>query len=109
MQISANWHQGHIVRAYLATLGHQQPTSCVDLSFPAFRRASGAPVLHADSGEVLGMIVANVERHLMPAHLERVERDDGVVEEIRYFLPNGQAIRATHLRDAADMAMLALA
>lgn len=105
MHIAANWHQGHIVREYGTEFGHQRLTRCLDVSYPAFKRASGAPVVHADNGEVLGMIVANVQRHLLPAHLERVEHPDGVVEELRYFLPNGQAIRAKHLRATLAVAV----
>jgi hypothetical protein len=102
MNLAANYHQGHMVREYLADFGHERPTRCVDLSYPAFRRASGAPVLAADSGEVLAMVVANVERHLLPAHMQRIERDDPVTEELRNILPHGQAIRAEYLRAALD-------
>lgn len=109
MDISANWHQGHIVREYVSDFGHLHPTRVIDLSYPAFRRASGAPVVHNTSGEVLGLVVSNVERHLMPAHLERIESPDGVVEEVRYYVPNGQAIRANHLRDCLQAGVEQLA
>lgn len=100
MHLSANHHQGHLVRDYMSDFGHSRPARTADVSFPAFKRASGAPLVKAQSGEVVGMLVSNVERHLMPAHVERVERSDHAVEEVRYFLPQGQAILASHLRDA---------
>jgi hypothetical protein len=106
--IGTNWHQGHIVREYTTEFGHARPTHCIDLSYPAFRGASGAPVVLSDFGDVVGMVVANVERHLLPAHLERIERRDGDVEHIQYFLPNAQAIRASHLRAALAQAREAL-
>jgi hypothetical protein len=40
------------------------------------------------SGYVVGIIVGNIERQLMPAQTERTERLDGTGDEIiRYFIP----------------------
>jgi hypothetical protein len=61
-------------------------------------------VIEEPSGRVLGMIVANTERHLLPAHLERIERSDNSIEEIRYFAPYAQAIRAMHLNATLEAA-----
>jgi len=36
MELSANRHQGHIVRDYVSDFGHEHPTACIDLSFAAF-------------------------------------------------------------------------
>ena len=102
MGIGPNWHKGYMVREYIARFGHARPTGCLDLSFPALRGASGAPVVDEISGLVLGMIVGNVERHLMPSQIERTIRSDGTVDEIRYFAPYAQAIMARHLRHSLE-------
>jgi hypothetical protein len=101
MQISANWQKGNVVREYVPDFGYEHSPSCIDLSYPALKGASGAPVVDEQSGYVVGMIVGNIERQLMPAQIERTERLDGTRDEIiRYFLPSAQALRASHLRDA---------
>lgn len=101
MPIQANFHKGHVVREYRETFGHQYMASCIDLSYPALKGASGAPVVRESDGIVLGMIVGNVEQQLLPAQIERTESKDGIKDEIvRYFLPSGQALRAAHLREA---------
>jgi hypothetical protein len=105
MAIAANWHKGNIIREYTPSFGYSGTTACIDLSFPALKGASGAPVIQEQSGKVLGMIVANIERQLMPAQIERTELPDGSSEEIRrYLLPSAQAIRASHLREALSCA-----
>jgi len=76
------------------------PTEVLDLSFPALKGSSGAPIIVEHDGMVTGMIVANIERHLLPAQVERIETVDGIVEERRYFLPIGKAISSIHLREA---------
>jgi hypothetical protein len=93
------YRKGHVICVYLSRYPEPHPTECLDLSFPALKGASGAPVIVEADGSVCGMIVANVERHLLPAHIERVESTDGTVEERRYFLPTGKAISWPHLRD----------
>lgn len=74
----------------------------LDLSFAAFKGASGAPVIEENSGKVLGMIVGNINRHLLPAQMERVEMPDGVTQTISYFAPYGRAIRARHLKASLE-------
>ena len=101
MATAANWHKENIIREYTPSFGYQNTTACIDLSYPALKGASGAPVIQEQSGNVLGMVVSNIERQLMPAQIERTERPDGTSDEIRrYFLPSTQAIRAVHLREA---------
>lgn len=99
MRLTPTYHKGYIMRDYVAEFGHEYPVQCYDLSYPAFKRASGAPVVSNSTFNVVGMIVANIERQLMPAQLERIERQDGTVEEVRYFLPTAQAIQAPRLRE----------
>jgi hypothetical protein len=105
MGITPSFHKGYIVRQYAAEFGFQGTTSCIDLSYPALKGASGAPVIEELSGNVLGMIVGNVEQQLMPAQVERTTRSDGTKDEVvRYFMPTAQAIRASHLREALSCA-----
>jgi hypothetical protein len=92
-------HKGHVVARYTSEFPETSPTECLDVSFPALRGASGAALVSEHTGEVVGMIVANHERHLMPAHVERVDVDGEVTEEVRYFLPLGKAISWRHLQD----------
>jgi hypothetical protein len=99
MIVIESWHHGNVIRGYQSTFGHAHPTEVIDVSYPAFRGASGAPVFRADNGDVLGLVVANIGRHLLPAYLERIETDEGVAEEIRYYVPNAQAIGVRHLRN----------
>jgi len=48
---------------------------------------------------VVGMIVANHERHLLPAQVVRVEEEP---KEVRYFLPLGLAIGVEALTEVLD-------
>jgi len=61
--------------------------------------ASGAPVIRGDNFEVCGVIVANIERHLLPAQTIKVDIGDEQIEEINYFLPMGKAIDIKHVFD----------
>lgn len=77
----------------------------LELSFPALRGASGAPVLQVEPGRLLvrGIIVANAERHLLPAQIETVLTDDNaLLEERKYFLPQAVAVNSVHLCRLVD-------
>jgi hypothetical protein len=101
MSITPSFHKGYIVRVYDSEFGHSGSTKCMDLSYPALKGASGAPVIEESSGNILGMIVGNIEQQLMPAQIERTIRTDGTRDEVvRYFMPSAQAIHASHLRSA---------
>jgi hypothetical protein len=91
--------KGNIISFYRSDFPETVPTHSLDLSFPALRGASGAPIIVERTGVVVGMIVANIERHLMPAQVERIESPDGTAEDRRYFLPVGKAISWRHLRE----------
>jgi hypothetical protein len=99
MHFTPYYRKGHVICSYPSTYPEATPTLCHDLSFPALRGASGAPVIVEADGSVTGMVVANVERHLLPAQVERVELGSDQREEIRYFLPIGKAIAWQHLRE----------
>ena len=100
--IGPNWHKGYMVREYVDRFGQQRPTACLDLSFPALKGASGAPAVDGQTGLVLGMIVGNVERVLLPTQIAPVLRNKVIVDEVRYFAPYAQAICARYLREALE-------
>lgn len=93
------FRKGNVVQRYTSDFGVASGSQCLDLSYPALKGASGAPVFYSDDARVVGMVVGNTERHLIPAQVTRVDSPDGVTEEVRYFLPVGQAIHAQHLRE----------
>ena len=81
----------------------------LELSFPALRGASGAPVIENKTFGtnlrmvVRGIIVANMERHLLPAQIETVlTEDNALLEERKYFLPQAAAVNAVHPARIAD-------
>jgi hypothetical protein len=74
----------------------------LDTSFPALQGASGAPILRARDFAVVGMLVANHERHLLPAQVVRIETNNEALEETRYLLPVGKAIEAHFVLEVLD-------
>lgn len=89
--------KGHFMRAYVSDLPAWPATRVWDVSFPALQGASGAPVVSLNGFGVAGMLTANWERELLPAQVTRIQDGDTVVEEIKYFLPTGIAIRAVEI------------
>jgi hypothetical protein len=89
-------HKGNIVRRYVSTFPETTPTPSILTSFPALRGASGAPILAANATKsefgVVGMTVANLERHLLPAQVVEVHDGDTFSETTSYFLPYGKAL-----------------
>lgn len=96
-------HKGNIVRMYESTFPESRPTPAMLTSFPALQGASGAPLLVKTTPRrtlaVVGMLVANFERHLMPAQVVRIDNGEGEREEIRYYLPYGKALARRKLAD----------
>jgi hypothetical protein len=77
----------------------------LEMSFPAIKGASGAPVIQIRDGQaiVVGVVVANAEHHLLPAHIETVlSNNNNLVEERKYFLPQALAVHVLHLVGMAD-------
>lgn len=92
------FRRGHVVQARQGLHPDFPEVRMLELSYPALKGASGAPVFREDALDVIGVIVANIERELMPAQVLRAVRDDGEpIEEIRYFLPNALAVSSIHL------------
>ena len=70
----------------------------LELSFPALRGASGAPIV-SESFRVWGVVTANVDYHLLPSQIESVlDEKNQVYEETRYLLPQAIAVHPKHLR-----------
>lgn len=72
----------------------------LELSFPALKGASGAPViLSRPPFQVWGVVTANVARELLPAQIERIYDEGGQIEEeIKFHLPQALAIHVMHVR-----------
>lgn len=71
----------------------------MELSFPALRGASGAPVIKAGSSSVWGVIVANHSSELLPHQIEKVIDSKNRVEETtRFMLPQAVAVNINHMK-----------
>lgn len=96
-------HKGNIVRSFRSTYPEATSTSSYLTSFPALQGASGAPLLVRTyprrTFAVVGVVVANYARHLVPAQVERIDHEEGQSEETRYYLPYGKALGLTHLSE----------
>lgn len=97
-------------------LGPPADEDAIELSYPALRGASGAPVMINEpmaypmqgkhSGGVVGVLVANVSYHLAPAQVEEVlNADNTSYGETRFMLPQGLAIPVKYIRGVYEQAM----
>jgi Trypsin-like peptidase domain len=79
---------------------HQAGDHMLELSFPALMGASGSPVMELYPPYALwGIVKENVATELMPAQVERVVDDQGLVEEeTKFLLPHALAIHVKHVR-----------
>jgi hypothetical protein len=92
---------GNVTRSInLTELYGRAGESILELSFPALRGASGSPVMSNFSFHLLGIVIANVEYHLLPAQIESVlDEKNSLLEEKRYLLPQALAVNVKHLRE----------
>jgi hypothetical protein len=86
------FHKGHAMRRFLELPLDPDGEPRLEVSFPALQGASGAPVLNTANNSVVGMLIGNQERHLLPAQVVTIECDDGRTEATSYFLPMGVAL-----------------
>jgi len=93
------FRKGQVLCYYISTFPETVPTGCLELSFPALKGASGAPVIVENTGSVIGMIVGNIQHELLPAHIERVTNGEKYIEEVKYVLPSARAISWKHLSE----------
>jgi S1-C subfamily serine protease len=101
ISISPASRMGNVTR--YRTLTEQYRTAgdhMLELSFPALRGASGAPVIEQEPPhKVWGIITANYASELLPAHVERIVDERGAIdEETKFYLPQALAIHVKHLR-----------
>lgn len=99
-------HKGNIVRSFESKFPEKVKTQCFLTSFPALRGASGASILAGTLSKknfaVVGMTVANVERHLMPAQVVQIHDGDLYRESTSYFLPFGKALARSVLEECLN-------
>lgn len=78
--------------------------SILEISFPALLGASGSPILNIQHEISLwGIIIANAGYHLLPAQIETIHNNEGLVEEeIKYLLPQAIAVNVKHLKEFID-------
>lgn len=70
----------------------------LEISFPALKGASGAPVLTNSTLELVGIMIANISYHLLPAQIERVfDGKEQVHAETQYLMPQGVAVNFRHI------------
>jgi hypothetical protein len=70
----------------------------LELSFPALRGASGAPII-SGSFHVWGVIIATAEYHFLPVQIESVlDEKNQLIEETRFLLPQALAVHVKHIR-----------
>ena len=103
---------GHITRFYDDHLPGREDliVDFYELSWPALKGASGAPLLFGTnderSGHVLGVIVANKEHHLSPSFIETILRENNSqLEQRLYMLPLGLAVDIRHGAEMCNRAM----
>lgn len=97
------FHKGYVTSSRSCHLPRLEGARILEVSFPALKGASGAPIVVEATGDVVGMILANLERHLLPAHVETIEDESGGRTETHsYFLPRAYAISWHHLREFVD-------
>ena len=70
----------------------------LELSFPALKGASGAPVIDCRNWDLWGLIIANVSYELLPLQIETVlDQRNNILEEVKYMLPQAVAVNIKHL------------
>lgn len=101
---------GHMTRRLGPADGLTALTNeAMELSFPALRGASGAPVminevavntlLGKENLGIVGVVIANAAYHLAPVQVEEVlNADNTSYGETRFMLPQGLAVSVRHIR-----------
>ena len=104
INIIRNTRKGNAVRFYTSEFPEKNPVYCFDTSYPALQGASGAPVILEKNLSVVGMLVTNIERHLIPAQTIKIKEGKKYTEETKYFLPIGKAIHSRVIIDVLQKA-----
>ena len=101
MNISPATRLGNVTRVVDQTARYRLAgRNMLELSFPALKGASGAPVVLNNGFKVIGMIVANVAHHLLPVQIETIYDDSGQIEEnTQFMLPQALAVNVSEIRE----------
>ena len=91
--------KGHIVCQRENDYPGPELALTLEMSFPALRGASGAPVILDRRTDVIGMVVANVAQRLLPPQLEPIQQPAGVPGDGAYYLPAALALHWSHLKE----------
>ena len=72
----------------------------LELSFPALKGASGAPIMEwLPPFKLWGIVKVNIRAELIPAQIETVVNGQGKIEEeTKFYLPQALAIHVKHIR-----------
>lgn len=92
--------KGHLTRERTLTDRYGEAGQfMLELSFPALKGASGAPVMKGRPPyECVGVLVANVSNHLLPVQIESVlDEKNQLLEQTQFLLPQGLAVNVNHL------------
>lgn len=101
IELSPATRMGNITRILnLTDQFNKAGEDILELSFPALRGASGAPVVSNDDNfNLQGVIIANVNYHLLPAQIESIlDEKNEVLEETQFMLPQALAVNVKHVR-----------
>jgi hypothetical protein len=91
---------GHITRLLTVDTLGAAGVDALELSFPAVRLSSGAPVVYNRAGfGLVGVLKSNALYHLLPTEVEvSLNAANTLLGETRYMLPQGIAVNIRHLR-----------
>ena len=102
LDITPYTRKGHIVCQRENDYPGPELALTLELSFPALRGASGAPVILDRRKDVIGMVVANVAQRLLPPQLEPIQQPAGVPRDGTYYLPAALALHWSHLKEFVE-------
>jgi S1-C subfamily serine protease len=76
----------------------------LEMSFPALKGASGAPVVSNDEDfNLYGVIIANASYHLLPCQIDTVlDEKNEIFEETKFMLPQAIAVNVKHVHSLLD-------
>jgi hypothetical protein len=104
IQVCMNIRHGGIIRRYRSfdRFG-EAGSNALELSFPALRGQSGAPILMPNIFWVLGVIRDNVDHVLGQSHLEPTFSESGEkIDQGTYELPAAMAVHSIHLQNLLE-------
>ena len=100
IRLSPAARRGHITRMLTVDKLGAAGVKALEVSFPAVRGSSGAPLLYEYKGyHLIGVLVSNAEYHLLPAHVAiSLNAANTLLASDEYFLPQGIAVNICHLQ-----------